>query len=255
LYFQRDPAGALPDLREAVRLAADDPEAHRTLAAALSQAGDPAAALGEMQAALRLKSDDPEYFVESAVTRHALGDPAAAAADLDAAIALQPDSAPYYAMRAYVNVERADYDAALADAEHALRLQPSNAAALYARGLTHFRLSNFADALADLDEVLAHETFEYEEPFLSVEGLREINLDRALVLQAMTGREAEALAAFDASAAAQPDWFLVYYYRGVFLAEQGETPAARADLELARQLAPDSEWRDLAGAAQEALDD
>jgi tetratricopeptide (TPR) repeat protein len=250
LNFQHDPTGALPDLRQAAQLAADDPEAHRTLAAALSQAGDPAQGLEEMHVALSLKSDDPDYFIENAVMNHAVGYPAVP--DLDAAIALRPDSAPYYAMRAYLNSERYDYDAALADAEHALRLQPGNPDA---RGLTYYRLSNFSEALADLDAVLAHGAFEYEEPFLSVEGLREINLDRALVLQEMPGREAEALAAFDASAAAQPDWFAVYYYRGVFLAEQRKTAAARADLELAVQLAPDPEWRTLAQVALETLGD
>jgi tetratricopeptide (TPR) repeat protein len=146
-------------------------------------------------------------------------------------------------MRAYVNFDRADYNAALADAEQALALHPNDAAALYARGLTYMRLSDYARALADLDAVLAREPFEYQSPFLTLASLREISLDRALVLQAMPGREADALAAFDAAAAAQPDWFAVYFYRGVYLAERGLTAAARADLELAAALAPDAGWQ------------
>ena len=251
LNFGGDAAGALADLREAVRLNGANPETHRTLAAALSQSGDSAAALAEIQAAIQLKSDDPEYFVESAAIQHTLGDLPAAERDLDGAVALRADFSPYYAMRAYVRLEQGHFDAALADANAALQLNPGDAAALYARGLVNLRQSDYAKALADLDAVLQHEPFEYQSPFLTLDSLREINLDRALVLQAMPGRAADTLAAFDAATAANPDWFAVYFYRGVYLAEQGMPAEAQADLEQAARLAPDAAWQ---GRVQEQLD-
>jgi tetratricopeptide (TPR) repeat protein len=245
LNFQNDPQAALPDLREAVRLdlEGENAEAHRTLAVALHRLGDAEAALAEIETSLSIYGEDAEVFVESAAIRRTLGDLAEAVAELDAAIAIQPDFAPYHAMRAYLLFERGEYDAALAGAEDALRLNPGNAAALYARGLTYLRLSDYERAIADLDTVLAHEPFEYQTPFLTLDSLREINLDRALVLQAMPGREAEALAAFDLAVEAQPEWFAAYFYRGVYLAGRGMAQAARADLQEAARLAPDAVWR------------
>jgi tetratricopeptide (TPR) repeat protein len=243
MYFGDGAAAALPDLRDAVRLDSANPEAHRTLAAALRQTGDAAGALDEMVEALALQDDHPDYHVESALIRRDLGDLPEAIADLDAAVALRPDVSYYYTLRAYLRYEQGDYTAALADVGAALELNPNDAAAMYVRGLAYTRLTDYERALADLDAVQARQPFEYSSPLLTLANLREINLDRALVLQAMPGREADALAAFDLAAEAQPDWFAVYFYRGVYLAERGQTATARADLELAAGLASDAVWQ------------
>jgi tetratricopeptide (TPR) repeat protein len=236
-----------------VRLRPADPEGHATLAEALYRAGDNQAALAEIQAAIRIKSDQAAYFIQSGLIRYGLGDLFNAVRDVDTAMALDPGRANYFAMRAYLYYQRSEYSRALADVDESLRLQPDYPAALYVRGLSKYQQAEYDRSLADLDAVLKHEPFEYDWPFLRIENLHEINLDRALVLQEMPGRAAEARAAFDNSAAANPDWFAIYYYRGVYVAGQGEFQGARADLQRALTFAPDENWRDLARTQLEAL--
>jgi tetratricopeptide (TPR) repeat protein len=251
LTFEHDANGSLADLHEAVRLAPINAEARRTLGDALYQAGNYPEALEQMQAAIELDGQ-PDDWVETALIHRAGGDPTAAVGAIDEAIALEPGEPKYVAMRAYLWFEQGQASRAVAESEAALQIDSSNPAALYVRGLAHYELDDFEASLADLDTVLAHEPFEYEWPFLTTDNLREINLDRALALQAWPGHEAEALSAFDASAAAQPEWFAPYYFRGMLLGKQGAIEAARADLQRALELSPD-DWRDRVRGQLEAL--
>ena len=154
----------------------------------------------------------------------ALGDRRAAGAESDRAIALAPGSPQALLLRARVRRRSGDRPGALADANRALNLDPSAPRLLELRGALALDLGDPVAALADLD--LARS-----------QGADATAWDvRARALMAL-GRDEEAVIAWTAALARDPDDPCAYLGRARALARTRRPDAALADLEKSAALA------------------
>ncbi|MBN1393522.1 MAG: tetratricopeptide repeat protein [Pirellulales bacterium] len=189
--FHQRRLSALEDLRKAVKLDPNQPQAYLKIARLqLLPGGEGAKAAREaLDKALALHFDNPPERAEALVLRANLQEapekkladldeavrlaPHAAAAvrarglaladmdkleaalaDLDKAIALDPNDVPTYESKALVLAELKKYDDALAVLDKALVVKPDNAAVLLLRSEVNRKAGKMEQALADVEKVL-----------------------------------------------------------------------------------------------------
>jgi len=121
------PADAARHLRDAVAAAPLDAAAHAALAGALRAAGDTAAALDALREAGRLAADDPDLQLERATLARSIGalDEARRAAAVARAIA--PERAELHGLAGDLALETGDRDAAREAYERAAQVEPGAA--------------------------------------------------------------------------------------------------------------------------------
>ena len=126
---------------------------------------DPAGALEDLDEAIRLGSDEPLLRWWRAEMLGRLGRRDEAIADYDRAVVGFPDHAPARFERGVLLYERGDHAAALADFDEVTRLEPGNARGHHRRAGCLFRLQRWADVIAaesraiDLDAGVAEYWF------------------------------------------------------------------------------------------------
>jgi tetratricopeptide (TPR) repeat protein len=91
-----------------------------------------------------------------------------AEADFNKAIALERDNPLGYRMRARLYRDKQDYAAAMADLEHCIKLNPTIAGAHLDKGKLHLRLRQYNQATACFEQVVALDTANYYEPYISL---------------------------------------------------------------------------------------
>ncbi len=147
-------ADAVANLRTAISLNPDFPEAHNNLGNGLARQRQPLLAMTEYREALRLRPAYPEAHNNLGNVLHQLGQVGDAMAQHREALELDPDSAEAHNDLGIDLQAAGKYDAAVAEHTEAVRLDPSNAAALNARGSAFEGLHRPMDAIADYQEAL-----------------------------------------------------------------------------------------------------
>src|SRR5262245_54158521 len=127
---QNQPAEAVANLREALRLAPSAPQPLIALGDLYAAAGDARqAADWYTQAADRLKDEDPSLLYRLALARYRSGAPAHAIAPLTKAIARQEGFAEAHYLLGLVYRDARNFDSATASLEQAIQIDPALTAA------------------------------------------------------------------------------------------------------------------------------
>jgi tetratricopeptide (TPR) repeat protein len=154
---QGDLGGAVADFSRAVELSPGYTEAWMNRGLARLEQGDPAG-LADLDEAVKTAPAEARAIAyhNRGAARWRLGDARAALADLDQAQRLGPGRAVTYDLRAQVREALGDLDGALEDCNRALALVPPRSAAtiLHRRGGVRSLKSDFAGAVADYDQAL-----------------------------------------------------------------------------------------------------
>jgi lipoprotein NlpI len=153
-------AGAVRDLKEAIRLNAGAYPAHASLAVAYDSLGETALALAEVGEAIRRAPKLAPLYEQRGLLLQRGQDFDAAAADFERAAGLheRPDRrAAARLLLGRLHLEAKDYRAALADCDAALAADPAAAEAFWTRALVLWALKNYAAAGLALDRYLAAE--------------------------------------------------------------------------------------------------
>jgi tetratricopeptide (TPR) repeat protein len=152
---------AVNDLRAAIALRPDAPEAYVNLAEAHRGHQDWQAARAALDQALALRPDDAAlYHTRAELKLHHLADPAAARRDFAQAIAHEPPGstaerlATDYVELAHLQRLAGEHDAALASCAAALRVQPDYAPAYQRRAEALLAMNRYGDAGEALDRYL-----------------------------------------------------------------------------------------------------
>lgn len=143
-----DREGAREDLKKAVALGYEDPEAFSDLASALEGAKDLAGAVEQLNKAIRLAPKEGKYLRQRASLYERQKDWERAITDWTSLIALKPE-ASVYEHRGDTLVEARAFDRALADFTKAIELDPKDADLLVARARAKRLSGDRVGALAD----------------------------------------------------------------------------------------------------------
>jgi tetratricopeptide (TPR) repeat protein len=166
---------------------------------------------------------EAEYvlLVNRGVVRLRQGQFDLAEADLSQAIQRKPKYYPAYLNLAKVHEEKGEIDAAFAQIDKAIQQGPAPALLYRARARLHLKRpedpTSSQDALRDLDEAIAKGAVEVTPPELAAED----HVERGLVL-ARSGRCADAIMAYGAALALQPDQVVVQRLRAEALFQLGQ---------------------------------
>jgi tetratricopeptide (TPR) repeat protein len=142
---------ALADLREAVRLGPDAPDAWNTLGIANGMSGSCDTSFFDFGRALALKPDFPEAYVNRAYAWiQCFKEFDRARNDCSRALALDPGMQKAWLLRGMAGFMRGDNVGAIPDLDKAIKLDPVAAEAYYYRGSAYGNLGLPGRALADL---------------------------------------------------------------------------------------------------------
>jgi tetratricopeptide (TPR) repeat protein len=142
---------------EALRLDPVLVPALRGRAAMAQRRGDHAASLLDMKAAVAIEPNNPEASAELATVHWWLGELDAAVAAISKSIRLVPAEPRYYQCRGDIQVARKHVEEAIVDFTEVIRLDETSVKAHSSRGFAHYRLRNWAgmeedgEALVRLD--------------------------------------------------------------------------------------------------------
>ncbi|MCC7207148.1 MAG: tetratricopeptide repeat protein [Anaerolineae bacterium] len=236
---------------------------------ALVALGRPAEALETLERAVKIAPERGWTWYNLAEAWGALGRHDDALTALDECLAREPERVEAWARRGQVLRRLGRYPEALDAFERALRLDPAHAYALNGRGLVLDRLRRRDEAIASLEAAveLAPHVVWYRrnliDPLLAggqreyalqvcdealdlvrddVRQTAEFLAQRGRILRHMNRHE-EAIAAYDAALACDPDAADVWAGRGMACAALGRRGEALAAFEKAAQLEPENAWR------------
>ncbi len=116
----------LESLRDAARLAPDDPRILKDLGGSLRDAGRPGEALGPLERAVEIEPRDPGAHYNLALARSDTGDLAGAESALDAALERGGEAVPILLQRGVVRARRGHYAEAEEDLRAAAALAPDD---------------------------------------------------------------------------------------------------------------------------------
>lgn len=140
-------------LAQAVKTFPQDAEARRHFAEALWQGGKQTEALDQMRQAMRLAPDDPQLLVRATEMRLIHGDAAEAARLVEHALDVDPKNARVWALRGKLREQSGDLRAALADFQRALSYRADDREALLSVAEAYRRLNEPQRALAGLQNL------------------------------------------------------------------------------------------------------
>jgi tetratricopeptide (TPR) repeat protein len=124
-------------------------------AIAYDDAGDPARAIADYSDAIRLQPNYPEAYYDRALSEETIGDAQRALADLDQAIRLRPEYASAYKERGMLHLDARSYDDAIRDFTRAHQLKPDDEWSIANRGLSFAWKNDRAAAERDFAAVRA----------------------------------------------------------------------------------------------------
>jgi len=150
---QADTIAARADLDRALELNGSSVQA-LTLRAALASQTDPAAALADMEQAVKLRPELPYLRVNRAVARYHALDYNGALEDFDYVLELDPMNYAALFNRAMLRAELNDNDRALLDLNRAISLRPGDLRARYNRAVVLAEKRMWPEALADADSIV-----------------------------------------------------------------------------------------------------
>jgi tetratricopeptide (TPR) repeat protein/predicted Ser/Thr protein kinase len=148
---------AAADLREAIGLRPEAPEAYLSLAQVHRARKDWDAAVTVLDQALARRPDDPLLYHTRAELHRDRGDPAGARRDFERAVAHEPEGSTSERLAsdgvelAHLQHQAGEYDAALASCDAALRVRPDYTAAYRQRAKTLLALKRYGEAGEALD--------------------------------------------------------------------------------------------------------
>jgi tetratricopeptide (TPR) repeat protein len=155
---QNQPAEAVANLREALRIAPNAPQPLIALGDLFAAAGDAAqAAEWYAQAEDRLKDEDPSLLYRLALARYRSGAPAAAIKPLETAVERQESFAEAHYLLGLVYRDSRNVDAATASLEHAVRLDPGFIAAREELADLYRAEGRFVDEMQQLQALAARD--------------------------------------------------------------------------------------------------
>ncbi|MEN3357515.1 MAG: hypothetical protein V7637_1497 [Mycobacteriales bacterium] len=234
------------------RLDADlDPAEHRLHRSVLRHnRAQVYAGLGRLEEALAdytaVIAEDPnyaEYYFDRGNILRRLGRDDEALADYERAMALSPPYPEVYYNRADLRLDRGDVDGARADFDYVIELDPEYVDAYINRAGLLCELGELAAARRDVEAGLAVAP---DDPHLQCL-LGRLEMDN--------GALAAARAAFTAALAADPGLQVAWANRATAAFEDGDVPAALADLGRALDIADDPDLRINRAAAYQAAGD
>lgn len=251
-----DYARAVERLREAVRLAPNDPGCHSDLGACLLRAGLAEESLASFDSALALDPKHSEARSHRGMAYAKLGRLEDAVRDFSVLVNEHP-SAEAYLLRGGILIESGDCERGLPDIQECIRLNPKLAEAHYARGLCRVRANQLGPAIADFTEAIRWrqdyvEAYHNRATAYALLGspdaaMEDMNASIGIrptpeslvgrgTLHAAAGDEAKAIADFDQALALRPGFGPAHYQRGISYLRQGDRRKAREDLTKARAL-------------------
>jgi len=154
LEARGDPAGAVAELREAVRIRPYFATAHAELGQLLATEGQPGEALGELQAAVRMKPDSADAHFRLGSVLGTLGRAGDAASEFAQTIRLEPENADAHYNLGIALAQREMLPDAVRELSAAVRLKPEDVDARFNLGIALARLGRLDDAIAQLSEAV-----------------------------------------------------------------------------------------------------
>jgi tetratricopeptide (TPR) repeat protein len=153
--IQTDPAAALTDFQEALRLFPCSPDALFYRGVVHMQSGDFSAALADFDASLLFRPRNIPALGNRFTMRLRLGDREGALADCDAILELDASHDGAILNRAELKAQKADWDGAIADYGKLLDLHPDAAEFLVRRAAAREKKDDLEGAVEDLEHALA----------------------------------------------------------------------------------------------------
>jgi tetratricopeptide (TPR) repeat protein/transglutaminase-like putative cysteine protease len=181
---------------------------------ALSQAGDPAGALEAANEAVILEPENSTALANRGVYRFWTGDREGAAADLEKAVDIDPSERIAMNGHALLAMARGDHEEAVIELSRALRQAPGDDFALRTRAQAYAALEQYDRALRDIDALIT------AQPTNTA-----LKLMRIGVLET-AGREAEADAAIEGLAEADPSSRLIRLNQAALRLARGDAEGA-----------------------------
>ena len=126
LVEKGDPDGAIPVLREALRISPDFAYGHHSLGIAYAEKGNLDSAIGEYREALRLTPRDGKIHYNLGVALSGKGDPDGAIRELQSALSLTPDDGQSHYYLGRLLARKGLLDAAVGEYRAALALRPDD---------------------------------------------------------------------------------------------------------------------------------
>lgn len=139
---------AVAQLREAIRLAPETPQAYLPLGSLLYQGGDVAGALEIFEAGLKLAPDDHALLFNAAAAYVQLGRPAVALELVDRGAAAEPKNPEWHRLRGRALLAAGKKEEALASLATVVELLPEDASARFALGNAFSAVGKKGDAIA-----------------------------------------------------------------------------------------------------------
>jgi len=258
---QKDYAGAIASLSQAIQLNGNAGEPYLQRGLAHYQAGDLQAALTDLTQTIQFAPNTADAYFYRGTVRLDLGDGVGAIQDYDRAIALQPGKALFYLNRGNALAALGQEAEAIADYTRSLERDPKLASAYVNRCLSHSNLNQQPEAIADCTQAIAlrpSHAFAYQNRGLAYrrqgnwkQALADLTLavritpkdadpyyNRGLIRLEM-GDQSGAIADFDTAIQLNPAHTLVYYDRGLARAKAGDRTNAIQDLQQAAKLCLD----------------
>ena len=219
------------------------------------------AAIADFEKAININSNDVRFYYNRGLTNNNLEKYDAAIADFDEVIRQNPDYVDAHYNRGLTNNNLEKYDAAIADFDEVIRQNPNGADAYYNRGLARFHWGQSEEdsaATVGYDEAHLDPDYEFKE-YLELyeasigdynEAIR-LNPEyadayhkRGLTKLKLKQYEST-IVDFDMFISRRPDDADAYYERGLAKSHLGLFNEAQIDLQMASQLAEQSDNVDL----------
>lgn len=225
---QNQPAEAVANLREAIRLAPNAPQPLVALGDLFAASGDAAqAAAWYGQAADRLKDEDPSLLYRLALARYRSGTPATAIGPLQTAIARQDPFAEAHYLLGLVYRDVRNFDGATAALEQAVRIDPGFTAAREELADIYRTQGRYVDEMQQLQTLSARDTQVTRRVAIALAESRRGQYDAAI------GTLSEALAAAPADSRVQIALGRIYLARAEHTSDRESVTRAIAELERA----------------------
>lgn len=154
-FAQRDIAGAISDLTEAIRIDPNNPMLYLNRGYIRHVTNDLQGALDDYNRALQIKGNFAYAFNNRGVLKVSMNDTQGAMDDYARALMIAPKYSDVYYNRGNLKYMLSDYQGALEDYDKAIELNPKDSEAYNNRGVVRKRLNYNVGALSDYSQAIA----------------------------------------------------------------------------------------------------
>ena len=245
---------AILNYNEVIGRAPNDATAYYNRGTANYHLGQHETAINDFDQTIQMNPNHARAHNNRGLANNNLGEYETAIVDFSKAIRLEPSNEHFYCHRGLANNNLGEYETAIADFSEAIRLNPDEAHFYYNRGLANFHLGQHEAAIDDYDE--AHQSpyyalkqyleryesaiDDYDQTIRLSPDYAEAYYHRGLAKQSLEQYEA-AIKDYDDAIRINSDYAEAYYQRAEANSFLETLVEAKADLQIALQLAEQSD--------------